>query len=253
MSALITILIDNESSWVWEYVDEFVNDLSMEHSVRLVGCPADVPEGDILFLLGCTRLTPGEVLKRNRINLVVHESRLPDGRGWSPLAWQVSQGLNAVPITLLEAVGGVDAGPVHLTDVINLDGTELLPEIRHRQWEKTRLLIRKFLALWPNSKPRPQTGTPTYFPRRTKDHDRLDVNLSLAEQFDHLRVLDNERYPGWFEYRGKKYIIKIYPDSDASGAPETIENRRSNSGNHPGEVSGKQRRDAIDPVHLSGD
>jgi methionyl-tRNA formyltransferase len=54
-----------------------------------------------------------------------------------------------------------------------------------------------------------QKGESTFYKRRKPEHSRLDVNKTIAEQFNLLRVADNERYPAFFELQGKKYKIKI--------------------------------------------
>jgi methionyl-tRNA formyltransferase len=59
-------------------------------------------------------------------------------------------------------------------------------------------------------RPMAQRGEPgPYLHRRTPEHSRLDVHKTIAEQFDLLRVVDNERYPAFFEYRGTRYRLKI--------------------------------------------
>ena len=40
----------------------------------------------------------------------------------------------------------------------------------------------------------------------------LNVSKTIKEQFNLLRVCDNERYPAFFYLNNKKYIIKIYGD-----------------------------------------
>jgi methionyl-tRNA formyltransferase len=37
----------------------------------------------------------------------------------------------------------------------------------------------------------------------------LDPQKSLAEQFNILRVVDNDRYPAFFEWNGRRYNLKI--------------------------------------------
>jgi methionyl-tRNA formyltransferase len=206
----ITILVDNPASWIVPYAHEIQARLSQEHQVKLCFSAAEVPEGDMLFLLGCTAIVPPGVLQRNKHNFVVHESDLPKGRGWSPIAWQVLEGKQSIPVALFEACAEADAGPVYVRDSIELDGTELLPEIREKQAHTTAEMICWLLAQWPDIEGCPQEGAPTYYRRRTFDDDRLDPDKTLAEQFDHLRILDNERYPGWFDFRGKRYLVKIY-------------------------------------------
>jgi len=47
--------------------------------------PADVTGIDVLFILGYTKILPVQFLESNVLNLVVHESGLPFGRGFSPV------------------------------------------------------------------------------------------------------------------------------------------------------------------------
>ena len=49
----------------------------------------------------------------------------------------------------------------------------------------------------------------SYYAKRTPLHSRIDVNKTLAEQFDLIRVCDPKRYPAFFEYLGTKYILKL--------------------------------------------
>ena len=57
-----------------------------------------------------------------------------------------------------------------------------------------------------------QTGSGSFYPKRTGKDSELDVNKSIAEQFDLLRVVDNEKYPAFFNFRGRKYVLRIYKD-----------------------------------------
>lgn len=209
----ISVLVDDPRAWIVPWAAALVERLRMFHRAALIHEADRIPEGDICFLLGCVRILPRAVLRRNALNLVVHESELPAGRGFSPVAWQVLEGRHRIPVCLLEAGGEADAGCVYLRDAIVLDGNELLPEIRRKQGQKTLELCLRFLLSWPDLTPRAQTGTPGRFRRRRREDDRLDPGLSLAAQFDHLRILDNDRYPAWFEHRGRRFILKIYPDS----------------------------------------
>jgi len=206
----ISILVDDPTSWIVPYARRTAEQLAQRHGCRLFFDADQIPCGDMLFLLGCTSILPAELLARNRHTFVVHESDLPKGRGWSPVSWQVLEGKNKIPIVLFEATDQLDAGPVYLKDYIELDGTELLAEIKHKQGLKTQQLVIKLVELWPDIKPVPQSGQPTYYRRRTRQDDRLDVNKTIAEQFDHLRIVHNEKYPAWFEYRGHEYVLQIH-------------------------------------------
>ncbi|MDY7000167.1 MAG: formyltransferase family protein [Thermodesulfobacteriota bacterium] len=213
----ITVLADTPGSWIEPWSVELVECLAPYHDVRLCRDHEGVKEGDFCFILGCLKLLAPETLQKNKHNLVVHESDLPKGRGWSPVAWQVLGGADEIPVCLFEAVEEADAGPVYLRDSIKLDGTELLPEIRRRQGMKTVQICLDFLLKWPDLTPAPQSGEATFFPRRTMGDDRLDPDKSLAGNFNHLRIVDNENYPAWFEHKGRRFTLKIFPLDRESG------------------------------------
>jgi methionyl-tRNA formyltransferase len=70
-------------------------------------------------------------------------------------------------------------------------------------------MIEAFLRDYPLPA-RPQEGEPTFFPRRTVKNCELDPDKTLREQFNKLRVLDNERYPARLVLDGHEYVLKIY-------------------------------------------
>ena len=37
----------------------------------------------------------------------------------------------------------------------------------------------------------------------------LDPNKTIVEQFNLLRIVDNDRYPAYFNWLGQDYIMKI--------------------------------------------
>ena len=209
---LVQILCDNPNSWVVPYAGQ-LRDALVEQGVdaRLIHLHEEVVKGDILCLLGCEKIF--RQLELNQHNLVVHESHLPQGKGWSPLTWQILEGKNEIPVTLFEATEAVDAGDIYLKEIIQFKGTELLEELKHEQGEATKRLILNFVQQYPNVKGQPQEGEESFYPRRGPDDSELDPQKSLAEQFELLRVCDNERYPAFFHYRGEKYYVKIEKDA----------------------------------------
>lgn len=213
MALQIQILIDNLDSWIMPYASELKRKLINEgHVVSIIHKHTCVSEGDILCLLACEKIF--KKLKMNKHNLVVHESDLPKGKGWSPVTWQVLEGKNEIPVTLFEAVNDIDAGPIYGKEYIKLKGNELLPEIKHKQGLATQKLILDFVKKFPSLSGEQQIGEETFYPKRGVKDSKLDIKASIEEQFDLLRVCDNERYPAYFIHRGHKYVIKIYKEND---------------------------------------
>jgi methionyl-tRNA formyltransferase len=93
--------------------------------------------GDVCLLRSCGRLLCAEQLVLHRRNLVVHESALPQGQGWSSMNWQNLEGASRIPITLSEATADLDAGPIFLQQEISLRGHELVDEWRDLQAQAT--------------------------------------------------------------------------------------------------------------------
>jgi len=209
----VQVLVDNPNSWIIPHAEKLV-DLLKEtgHESNLIHKHAEVVEGDILCILGCEKIF--KALDKNKHNLVVHESDLPKGKGWSPLTWQILEGKNEIPITLFEATEGVDSGAIYFQDIIHLEGNELNDEIKNKQGEATNDLIIKFINSYPNVAGKEQKGEESFYPKRTPKDSELDINKSIAAQFNLLRVCDNERYPAWFVNNGKKYVIKVYRDGN---------------------------------------
>ena len=141
------------------------------------------------------------------------------GRRWSPLSWQIIEGASDIAVTLFEAESSVDSGCIYGQVWLHFDGTELVTELRVAQAAATISLCRNFVAEYPQSvlrgrpqsvlRGRPQVGSGTNFRRRAPADSALDPNLTLADQFDLLRTVDNDRYPATLEIRGGKYRLSI--------------------------------------------
>lgn len=207
----ITILTDNPNSWILPYVDDLKKDLN-RHDVTHVYKTSDIVGGDIMLVLSCEKILKGEYLKLHKSNVVVHPSKVPLGKGWSPLAWQVLEGSNNIPVSLFEAVEAVDAGDVYIVDYIKLEGHELNEEIKHKQGLLTMKMVKKYIDEFESMVATPQSGEETFYPRRRQKENELDINKTIVEQFNLFRVVDNERYPAHFHLNGTKYILKIYKD-----------------------------------------
>ncbi len=207
----ITFLSD-KNSWKNQMIAHLAQNLRRKgHKVGIWHRAEQVKAGDLLFILGFFKIVPASVLKRNKTNLVVHESALPKGRGWSPITWQVLEGSKIIPLTLFEAVENVDAGAVYLRDQVKLKGNELLPEIQEKVRTSMMGLCWRFVQGYPSilSQGKHQTGKPTYYPRRKPEDSRLNLNKTLASQFNLLRTVDNASYPAFFTHKGVTYLLKI--------------------------------------------
>jgi methionyl-tRNA formyltransferase len=210
------VILSDANSWINSAVDDLVTDWSEQgHQVAWHHELNDVQAGDFLFCLSFGQLVPASMRSKFQHILVVHESELPQGKGWSPLTWQILEGRNRIPVTLFEAAEDVDSGPIYVQRWLEFEGHELIDELRERQAKATVDLCRWFVDEYPNSatEAKEQKGEESFYPRRRPHDSELDPNKSLAEQFNLLRVVDNARYPAFFHWNDRKYHLRIFSEA----------------------------------------
>lgn len=207
----VGFLFDSSNNWISGYLDDsnWLSSLPQTFIYKKISLEKDATGFDVLFILGYTHIIPKSILNKNRLNLLVHESPLPKGRGFSPVQWQILEGINKIPVNLIEATEFVDRGDIFNTTIINLEGHELLSEIREAQAEATKKLISEFLIQYPIISMKPQEGVPTYYSRRKRQDDAIDPNQTIANQFNKFRIINNEQYPAYFDYLGFRYKLTI--------------------------------------------
>ena len=124
------------------------------------------------------------------------------------------EGANKITVSLIEANNNVDGGDIILQSELKLHGLELYNEIRLKQAEVTFNLISEFLKKYPNHERIKQVGEGSFFPKRNPEDGELDINKTIKEQFNKLRIGNNDSWPSFFKINGKKFIIKIYNDEN---------------------------------------
>ncbi|WP_378950618.1 UDP-2,4-diacetamido-2,4,6-trideoxy-beta-L-altropyranose hydrolase [Pelosinus sp. sgz500959] len=207
------MIVSDQNSWINTYISAMTQDLSnANHLVKWVHDVREVESSDMVFYLSCSQIIPKEILGKSHHNLVVHESALPQGRGWSPLTWQILEGKTQIPISLFEAAEAVDSGKIYLQTTMKFKGTELLSELHECQAKYTIQMCMEFISRYPGiiKDAVRQEGMATYYPRRISKDSQLDIDKTIREQFNLLRVVDNEKYPAFIKIHGCEYFIKVY-------------------------------------------
>lgn len=208
---LITVCSDS-GSWINPWIASLVTEWSLQgHQCSWVHEAEEAPGGTICFYLGYGRIVAKGLLAKYRNNLVVHESDVPSGKGWSPLTWQILEGKNKIPAVLMEAVEKVDSGPIYEKIWMEFSGSELLGDLRKKQGNTTVKLCQNFISEYPYSlrKKRQPCGKETFYKRRKPNDSEIDPALPLKSQFNSFRVADNIKYPVFFTLKKKFYTLKI--------------------------------------------
>ena len=201
--------ISDSNSWFNKYIEKFISENEKLQSTWCHNHLECKDERDVTFILSYSKIIKNEILKLSKKNIVIHASKLPEGKGMSPMTWQVLEGKREIPLTLFEAIEGVDSGQIYLEEIVSLDGGELLEELRSKIGEAILRMMTIFMRKFPDVEGRDQVGRETFYRKRTPIDSELDINKSLLDQFNLLRVCDNSRYPAFFFHNGNKYIINI--------------------------------------------
>ncbi len=165
---------------------------------------------EIVFILSYHNIIDENYLKKNKHNIVIHASDLPNGKGWAPMFWQVLEGKKSIPFTMFEASCGVDAGDIYMQKNLELTGYELNEELREKQANFTIKMCLEFLENYDKYKtPFAQIGEESFYKKRSFKDSELDINKTIKDQFNLLRIVNNTDYPAFFEIDGYKYSLEI--------------------------------------------
>lgn len=207
----ITLLCTDAEHPVNQYLKAWMGTQQGFHDVSLVRSKRDLTTGDILFLVSCSEIIDATVRDKYSTTLVLHASDLPKGRGWSPHIWEIVNGAEAITVSLLEAEDKVDSGRIWKKLNVPIPKHALWDEINQLLFEAEIELVNYAVQNFAVASPLVQEATDevSYYPKRTPENSRIDVNKSIAEQFDLIRVCDPNRFPAYFEHLGIRYTLKL--------------------------------------------
>jgi len=210
----VAYLMDNRNNWIEKYIKRSkLLKKNNKYNSKIFKDYKKITNYDIVFILNYTTLIKNYYLKKNKLNLVVHSSRLPKGKGFAPIQWQIINNKRKITVCLIEAVSKFDSGNIYEEERILLNGTELYDEIRKVQATSIFIIIGRFLRKYPKVTSKKQKGKSTFFRRRTKKDGELNINMQLKKLINQLRIGNNNAWPSFFIYKKRKYIIKIFKEN----------------------------------------
>ena len=205
----VTFLLDRTNQWFEKYLEGY-NFKLKRYNFTITKNPKIIKNQDIVFPLNYTKILSEVFLKKNKLTLIVHSSKLPKDKGFAPAQYQILKNKKKIYVSLIKAIKKVDSGPIYLQDYFLLNGTELFDEIRHKQGLAIIKIITKFLVKYPKVKMINQIGKGNFNRRLYPNNSELDINKSIKSQFNHMRINDNKLYPSFFKHKNCEYILKIY-------------------------------------------
>jgi UDP-2,4-diacetamido-2,4,6-trideoxy-beta-L-altropyranose hydrolase len=214
VGARLSIAICSDaSSWMNSWIPQLLLGwLCDGHKCTWTNDASQLSGGDICVYLSYGQVVGKDIRSKYRNNLVVHASDLPKGRGWSPTTWMILDGQMQIPVCLFEALDAVDAGAVYAREWFSVEKSDLVEDWRGKLAKTTLSLLNNFVKDYPVSLnlAKPQTGKPSFYPRRRREDSMMDPNKTLKQQFSLFQVVDNDLYPAYFEHNGRKFFLKIF-------------------------------------------
>ncbi len=205
----ITLLCSDLLHPVNQYLASWIEGNKHKYEISFVRTSKELPGGEILFLISCTEILSEADRAAYKSTLVLHASKLPSGRGWSPHIWEIIGGANQIRVSLVEAEDDVDSGRLWHQITFPVPKDALWNEINNLLFDiEIRLIdlaIKEYKIISPVEQN--QDIEPTYFPRRKPVDSKIDPELSIASQFDQIRVCDPARFPAYFELHGHRYKL----------------------------------------------
>lgn len=194
-------VISDQTSWINDWIPKILGRwLSAGHRVLWTHQADALQSADFCFYLSFSNIVPKNIRAMFKNNLVVHESELPHGKGWSPLTWQILEGKNKIPVSLIEAEDKVDSGVIYAQEWITFEGHELIGELREGQAKATTRLCERFIENYPIilTLAREQVGQESFYRRRRPEDSVINPEESVSSLFNNFRVADGDRYPVYF-------------------------------------------------------
>ena len=96
---------------------------------------------DVNIIFSYFKKIPNKFLKKSKLNLVPHESDLPNGKGMSPLTWQILKNGKEVVFSLIEASSKIDNGKMYYKKKVKIPKYLLFEDIKKIQLKNNFLLI----------------------------------------------------------------------------------------------------------------
>ncbi len=166
---------------------------------------------DVAFVVGCRILLPKSIYAIPRLGtLAVHDSLLPDYRGFAPLNWAVINGETQTGVTLFYLDERMDGGDIGGQKTVQIGAAETAAEVYERICASTVDLVLEAhgeLSAGRITRLPQDYDAGSFTCSRTPDDGVIDWNGLTHDIYNRVRALTYP-YPGAFTfYRGERLIV----------------------------------------------
>jgi methionyl-tRNA formyltransferase len=181
--------------------------LFAKSSTEMVSIIKDHPDLDVIFFPHFSDIIPRDIFE-NYLCIGFHTGKLPKGRGGSPIQHQILEADYRCPVSAIQIVASLDAGPVYLQKEIDLSTGNIVEMLA-----RLSLIVASMISTMISKIPSPvsQVGNPEVRKRIQEDDSKLVLeDLTSREIYDRIRMVDGLDYPPAFIEVGN---VRLYLSS----------------------------------------
>ena len=201
---------------------------------------------DVIFIVGCRILISPSIFEvPSKGALAVHDSLLPEYRGFAPLNWAIINGERTTGVTLFYLSDSVDEGDILIQKEVTISETESAPELYEKICKITVKAVIEGYDLISTERAQPisqRKKVGSYTCSRNPHDGLIDWTKSTKDIYNLIRALEKP-YPGAFTfYLNKKLFI---------WRANQVKSPKKYIGRIPGRIISINRDDTVDV--LTGD
>lgn len=201
-----------------QYLNKYLSDVNVTVGESL---PTDTDYYDLIILWNYRKILKNISDRKNII--LFHSTNLPEGKGWAPIYYTLTKGLEQYTISGIFAADEVDSGDIIVQAKFKIKDNYTAEIIREWDNEICIMLIKKILEIFQGKeiKGRKQQGVSSFNTRRKPEDNEINPNVKFADVINHLRACE-KNHPAFFVYNKAKYLVKVEPEIKPT-FPEDLE------------------------------
>lgn len=191
-----------------QHLNKYLSDVNVTVGESL---PADTNYYDLIILWNYRKILKNISDKKNII--LFHSTNLPHGRGWAPIYYALTKGLEYHTISGIFAVDEVDSGNIIVQVKFRIKDNYTAEVLREFDNEICIMLIKKIFEVFNGKeiKGKKQEGSGSVNPRRKLEDNRINLDVKFRDIINHLRACE-KNHPAFFVYNNTRYNVIIEPE-----------------------------------------
>ncbi len=168
---------------------------------------------DLIFSVGWRRLLPKSIFSIPKFGVLnLHDSLIPNYRGFAPINWSIINGEKETGLTIHYIDEGIDTGDIILQKKININFEDTAFDVYNRLLDLSTELFQNVIHMIEKNMIQPQsqkTMSQGFFcSRRFPDDGKIDWKQDRVCIYNLIRALCDPYPNAFFIFNSEKYFVK---------------------------------------------